>query len=57
MIAQYRSDMSREEAQTAGVRIAARIAEQLRDVADGYYFMVPFNRADMIAEILEKLKP
>ena len=57
VIAQYRSDMSREEAQTAGVRIAARIAEQLRDVADGYYFMVPFNRADMIAEILEKLKP
>lgn len=57
VIAQYRSDMSREEAQAAGVRIAARIAEQLRDVADGYYFMVPFNRADMIAEILEKLKP
>ena len=32
---------------------AVEIAEKLRDVADGYYFMVPFNRAEMIAEILE----
>ena len=53
IIAQYRKDMTREEAQAVGVRIAAGIAEKLRDVADGYYFMVPFNRAEMIAEILE----
>ena len=49
IIAQYDKDMSREEAQ----RIAAEIAEKLRGAADGYYFMVPFNRAEMIAEILE----
>ena len=26
---------------------------KLEDTADGYYFMVPFNRASMIAEILD----
>ena len=56
IIAQYDKDMSREEAQSVGVRIAAEIAEKLRETADGYYFMVPFNRARMIAEILEKMK-
>lgn len=55
IIAQYDKDMSREEAQTVGVRIAVKIAEKSGDVADGYYFMVPFNRAGMIAEILEKM--
>ena len=56
IIAQYRKDMSREEAQAAGVRIAVEIAEKLRDTADGYYFMVPFNRARMIAEIMEEIR-
>ena len=54
IIAQYDKDMSREEAQAVGVRIAAEIAEKLQEIADGYYFMVPFNRAGMIAEIMER---
>lgn len=56
IIAQYDSGMSREEAQEAGVRIAAEIAEKLWSTADGYYFMVPFNRAEMIAQILERMR-
>ena len=48
--------MSREEAQQVGVEIAVEIAERLRDITDGYYFMVPFNRADMIARILEQIR-
>lgn len=56
VIAQYDKNMSREEAQSTGVRIAAETAEKLYGTADGYYFMVPFNRAGMIAEILKKLK-
>ena len=56
IIAQYDKDMSREEAQAAGVRIAVEIAKKLSDAADGYYFMVPFNRAGMIAEIMEENK-
>ena len=45
--------MSREEAQAVGVQIAEEIMKKLEDIADGYYFMVPFNRASMIAEILD----
>lgn len=55
IIAQYDKDMSRQEAQAVGVRIASEIAEKLSGVADGYYFMVPFNRAEMIAQIMEKM--
>ena len=54
--ARYDPGMSREEAQAVGVQIAAELAEKLADTADGYYFMVPFNRAGMIAEIMEKMK-
>ena len=56
IIARYDPGMSREEAQAVGVRIAAEIAEKLSETADGYYFMVPFNRAGMIAEIMEKME-
>ena len=56
IIAQYTKDMSREEAQAAGVRIAAGIAGKLGEIADGFYFMVPFNRAEMIAEIMEIMR-
>ena len=56
IIARYDRDMSREEAQQVGVEIAVEIAEKLRDITDGYYFMVPFNRADMIARILEQIR-
>ena len=55
IITQYDKNMSREEAQGVGVQIAAEIVEKLADIADGYYFMVPFNRAGMIAEIMEKM--
>ena len=55
IIARYNKDMSREEAQGVGVDIAADIAEKLDGTADGYYFMVPFNRAGMIAEIMKRI--
>ncbi len=56
IVDRYDRDMSREEAQRVGVEIAVEIAEKLRDITDGYYFMVPFNRAAMIAQILEKMR-
>ena len=39
-----------------GVDLAVEIALALREIADGYYFMTPFNRAGMIGEIIEKIK-
>ena len=56
IVRQYDPDMDRSQAQQVGVDVAAEIAEKLNDVTDGYYFMVPFNRASMIAEILKKIR-
>ncbi len=56
IVARYRKDMSREEGEAVGIDIAFDIAGELSDVADGYYFMVPFNRASMICGIIRKMK-
>ena len=48
--------MSKEEAEDLGVEIAVRIAEKMRDSVDGYYFITPFNRVEMIMKIIKKLK-
>mgnify|MGYP000791893279 CR=1 FL=1 len=32
------------------------IAESLRPHADGFYFMTPFNRAEIVAELIEKCR-
>ena len=44
--------MSKEQGEEAGVRIARQMMEELKDVADGYYFMLPFNRAYLAARCL-----
>ena len=56
IIRRYTPGMTREEAQRTGVALAVEIAEALKDIADGYYFMTPFNRAGMMAEIIENVK-
>ena len=55
IVARYDKDMSRADSEQVGIEIAAEIAEKLSEVADGYYFMVPFNRASMIAEIMKRM--
>lgn len=56
IVARYHKDMSRQEGEETGIQIALEIIEQLQDAADGYYFMVPFNRASMICEIMKAMK-
>ncbi|MBO5303991.1 MAG: bifunctional homocysteine S-methyltransferase/methylenetetrahydrofolate reductase [Lachnospiraceae bacterium] len=56
IIKKYTPDMTREEAQQVGVSIAVEIADAMKEIADGYYFMTPFNRTEMIAEIITKIK-
>ena len=51
----YNENMSREEGEQVGITIALEIIAKLQDAADGYYFMVPFNRAAMICKIIEKM--
>ena len=49
----YRPEMTREEGEAAGIQIACELMTQMEDVVDGFYFMVPFNRAAMICRIIE----
>ncbi len=56
VILRYRQDMTREEGEEAGIQCALSIARGLKDIADGYYFITPFNRASMIARIIQQLK-
>lgn len=56
VIARYDPQMTREEGEAAGIRCALELMDKMKDVVDGYYFMVPFNRASMICRIIEKGK-
>lgn len=55
ILAQYREDMTKEEAEKVAVSISLTLAEQLEDVADGYYFMTPFNRVGLICDIMKQM--
>ena len=55
ILAKYDPNMSREAAQAVAVEISLELAGKLSDLADAYYFMTPFNRADLICEIIAGL--
>ena len=52
----FSPEMSREAAQEAGIGIALEIAGRIKPYADGFYFMTPFNRAEIVAELMEKCR-
>ncbi len=51
VIEKYRPDMSKEEAEWVGADIASCIIKDLSSFADGYYFMLPFNRVSLMEKI------
>lgn len=51
IVERYRPDMSKEEAEWVGANIASEIIEKLSPYADGYYFMLPFNRVSLMEKI------
>ncbi|MGB8455196.1 MAG: bifunctional homocysteine S-methyltransferase/methylenetetrahydrofolate reductase [Anaerocolumna sp.] len=51
VISRYTPDMTREEAEWAGAEIASEIIAKLSSCADGYYFMLPFNRVSFMDKI------
>ena len=55
ILEKYDPGMSREAAQAVAVEISLELVHKLSDIADAYYFMTPFNRADLICEIIEGL--
>lgn len=56
IVMRYGPDMTREEAEKTAVAISVETAEGLMDVADGFYFMTPFNRTGLICQIMEKIR-
>ena len=52
-----RITFDRAEAEDVAVRISLSIMEKLEEVADGFYFMTPFNRVSLITRIIHARKP
>lgn len=53
VIEKFSPDMDRETAQETGIKIVKEVMEKVYDFADGYYFVIPFNRLS-IAQALIK---
>lgn len=53
-IGRFHPDMSRADAEAAGIELAVELAWKLKPHVDGFYFITPFNRVGMVTEIIEK---
>ncbi len=56
VVARFYKEMSREEAEAEGIRIALEIAAEIRPNVDGFYMIIPFSRTQMVLDILSTLK-
>ena len=54
LVARFSPDMSRQEAQATGEKIACDIISRIKDYVDGIYMIAPFNRCEMVRSIIEK---
>ena len=53
VLQRFHPDMTREEGENAGVEVVREMIKKLDAVADGYYFMLPFNRVHLVEKILK----
>ncbi|MDO4169037.1 MAG: bifunctional homocysteine S-methyltransferase/methylenetetrahydrofolate reductase [Lachnospiraceae bacterium] len=56
IIEQYDPQMTREEAEEIAKRISLSVIQKLKGIADGYYFMTPFNRVALICDIIDRME-
>ena len=49
----FDADMSKEEGEAIGVKIAKQMIEETKDFVDGYYFSIPFNRVYLLEQIMK----
>ncbi len=54
ILERYHIDMTKDEAELVGAKIASEIIEKVSPFADGYYFMLPFNRVSLMDKIIIK---
>jgi methionine synthase / methylenetetrahydrofolate reductase(NADPH) len=52
----FNPDMDKETANETGLALACEIAASVRNEADGFYLIAPFNRADLISKLLDRLR-
>ncbi|MBP2654860.1 MAG: bifunctional homocysteine S-methyltransferase/5,10-methylenetetrahydrofolate reductase [Firmicutes bacterium] len=53
-IKMFDPNMTKEEAEEQGVDLAVKIACEVKSGVDGFYFITPFNRVEMIMKILHR---
>lgn len=56
VVEQYNPNMTKAEAEAVARKISLDVIEQLDGIADGYYFMTPFNRVSLICDIIDEMK-
>lgn len=49
----FSPDMTKEEGEAVGVKIAKEMVKEVEDFVDGYYFSIPFNRVYLLEQILD----
>ena len=52
IINRYKEGLTREEYEEIAIEISIDVMKRLGDLADGYYFMTPFNRYRLIQRII-----
>ena len=52
----FSKDMTREEAENVGVKIAVDMAMNIKEIVDGIYLMTPFNRVEMVSKIINSIR-
>lgn len=53
IVARYDAVTSKEDGEAIGIALAKEIMKKTEDIADGYYFSIPFNRVQLLPRILD----
>ena len=56
LVRRFSPDMTREEGEAAGIGLSIEVAEKAAPYADGFYFITPFNRIRVTAQLIGQLK-
>ncbi len=52
IVARFDNVLTKEEGEKVGIMLAREVMESMKDVVDGYYFSLPFNRVYLLKDIL-----
>lgn len=55
-VERFHSDMTRDEAEAVGIKIAVEIINKIKNYVDGLYIVTPFNRIEMVIKVIKAAK-